>query len=224
MQQYVPRYRVAFFESLISALGPEGIDVTVAAGLPDRSLRSRGDSAVPSWLTQVKSRSVRLGSRSLDLSDHHKVWAASDAVIVGLVGASINTNVAILQSIRGSRKIGLWGHVKSYVSKPNRLDANVERWQMRHADHIFAYTQIGADFAADTGVPRSRISAVANTIHTASLEQARCELTDFDARAFEIRHCLVPGRVLAFIGGIDAPKRIHFLADALDSLHAMSLR
>lgn len=217
----MPAYRIAFFEALTSSLAIAGIEVVVAAGAPDKVQNSRGDSANPDWLRPIKSRSLRIGSRSLDLSDHHRVWADSDAVIVGLVGSSVDTNLAVLQSIRGTRKVGLWGHVKSYVTEPNRLDARVESWQMHHADHVFAYTQAGADFAAEIGIPKMRISTLNNTIDTASLQEARHQLTDSEVRAFNSEHDLVPGKVLAFIGGLDESKRIDFLADALESLHAI---
>jgi hypothetical protein len=221
MQPYVPAYRIAFFESLISSMAADGVDVSIAAGMPDKTQQSRGDSVTPSWLRQIRSRTVQLGSRSIDLSDHRKVWDGSDAVIVGLVGSSVDSNLAVLQSIRRKRKVGLWGHAKVYVSEPNQLDALVERWQMRHADHIFAYTQIGADFAASVGVPESRITAVMNTIDTASLQTACDSLRDTEIAEFSRHHDLKSGKVLAFIGGLDASKRVLFLADFLDVLYQL---
>jgi glycosyltransferase involved in cell wall biosynthesis len=215
---------VPLFEKLNTLLAADGIDLDIVAGTPRGDQGLRGDSLTPSWLRQVDDRSIRLGARSIDVADHHKAWAESDAVIVGLVGSSISANRAVLESIRGTRKVGLWGHVKSYVSRPNAVDALVERWQMRHADHVFAYTQVGADFAAKSGVPRARISPLMNTIDTASLAAARDQLSPADMCKFSEEHSLTPGKVLAYVGGFDASKRVDFLARSLDTLYGIDPR
>jgi glycosyltransferase involved in cell wall biosynthesis len=142
-------------------------------------------------------------------------------VIVGHLGSSLDSNLALALSASRRIKVGVWGHIGSYVDDPNPLDAFVERWQVRTAGQVFAYTPGGARFAAELGADQKRITTVMNTIDTRSLESAVQATTDASVREFMKAHRITREKAFSFIGGLDSSKRIDFLAKALECLWAL---
>ncbi|WP_426120421.1 glycosyltransferase [Kocuria sp. LHG3120] len=57
-----------------------------------------------------------------------------------------------------------------------------------------------------------------NSVDTSALEQAQKKLTDRHVAEYATHLKIDPARTLCFIGGLDASKRIQFLADALELL------
>lgn len=139
-------------------------------------------------------------------------------MVVGHLGSSVDTYLAILDSRRNRIKVGLWGHIKSYVHEGHPLDLALEKWQLRQSDHVFAYSPGGRDYAAEAGVPLQRITTVMNTTDTTVLSQARRSLSSENVQNYMTAHGLKAGRTLAYFGGLDASKRMSFLAQALELL------
>ncbi|MFJ4262339.1 glycosyltransferase [Paenarthrobacter nicotinovorans] len=220
VQPYVPRYRLAFFEKLIASLAAHGVDCKVAASEPDSAQSKRGDATNPSWVVPVEQRRLKLGSRSINLGGSRKAWKSADAVIVGLVGSSLDTYLALLDGKTRKLKVGLWGHVKPYVSPGNRLDLWLEKWQMRLADEVFAYTTGGHDFATVNGIDGGKITTVMNAVDTSALEDAVASTSEQEVTAFRALHNIDPAKTLAFVGGLDSSKRIEFLAASLEDIWA----
>lgn len=218
VQPYVPKYRIAFFEQLILALAVHGISCKVAASNPDALQRARGDAVDPSWVIPIQQKSISIAGKSIGLGGARPAWKDADAVILGLLGSSIDTYLALLDAKRRQLKVGLWGHVKPYVSAGNPIDLALERLQMTAADHVFAYTPGGAHYAQEVGVASSKITTVMNSVDTTSLGNARLQVSEEAAREFANRNGVIAGQTLAFIGGLDQSKRIEFLAAALDVL------
>lgn len=154
----------------------------------------------------------------MSLGGSRPIWRGADAVIVGHLGSSIDTYLALLEALRGKTKTAVWGHIDSYVNKPHPVDAWLEKQQLKVADHVFAYTARGAEFAIRSGTSSDRVTAVMNTVDTASLSAARDAVHPEEVAQFGSVHGLLPEKVFAFIGGIDASKRIDFLSSALDQL------
>ncbi|WP_255222392.1 glycosyltransferase family 4 protein [Smaragdicoccus niigatensis] len=215
MQPYLPRYRLQFFEQVASRLLELGIHVHVAAGDPESSQAQRGDAENPDWL-------VRLRSRKLGPAVMTRSWSLvrdADAVIYPHMGSWIELNRALLSRAHSrSPKIGVWGHIASYVSDANPVDALIERWQLRRADHVFAYTEGGANYAHRVGVQPNQLTVLNNTVDTSTLRKAIAELSVDQVSAFVADHDLTEGKTIAYIGGLDASKRIDLLASALDEL------
>jgi glycosyltransferase involved in cell wall biosynthesis len=222
VQPYLPKYRLAFFSRLIDVLKQSDIRCQVAAAAPSEHQTDRADADGADWLIPVHHRRLRIGARTLTLGGAAKSWAGADGVIVGHLGSSVDTYRAILDSKRPRRRlrVGLWGHIDSYVADSHPLDAAAERWQLRQADHVFAYSASGAAFAATAGVPADRLTTVMNTVDTQALAEVSQSLTDSAVADYMSRHRLKPGRTLGFFGGLDESKRISFLAEALERLWA----
>lgn len=217
VQPYVPAYRVAFFERLMTALEADGINVHVVAGKPAGAQATRGDASAPSWLVTLKPRELRLGKRTVTLTSSRHQWADADAVIVPHMGSSLDAMSALLTKRPG--KVGVWGHIASFTSPANPVDAWIERWQLRRADQVFAYTPKGAAFAREVGVDPARVTTVMNSLDTLELSADIARLTRTDIDGFRARHAIPDGPLVAFLGGLDSSKRISFLAESLDELN-----
>jgi len=222
VQPYVPRYRVAFFDGLARTLRADGVRLRVIAGEPTKSQGARGDAATADWLETVASRVVAIGSRHLSLTSSRALWGRSDAVIVPHQGSSLDAVSASFR--RGRARVGVWGHIAPYTSSLNFIDGAIERWQLRRADQVFAYTPGGAEFARRAGVDPDHITTVMNTIDTDELQHELTLLSLSDARQILRERGVPDGPYLAYIGGLDQSKRIRFLAQALDVLHRRGSR
>lgn len=219
VQPYVPTYRVPFFERLRQILATREVECVVAAGVPRGDLAGRGDSVRPDWLVPVQHRTIAIGRRSLDLSIRPVPWECADAVILGLEGSSIPVYQSLAMARLAGLRVGLWGHVRSYVAPGNSVDLALETLQMRLADHIFAYTPGGAEDAIRRGVQSSKVTTVMNTVDTAALQGA-CESVELRLAEGSFPRAKQHQPTFAFIGGLDSSKRIAFLAEVLDILWA----
>lgn len=225
VQDYLPNYRVPFFDQLVGQLAEAGIDCLVIAGDPPGINATRKDATrVASWLRRVPNpREVRLWRERPRLfgygSDRH--WRDFDGVIMGLRGASLDLTSELLRRRWTGRRVGVWGHISESVNPPNAVDLAIERWQMRSSDHVFAYTQRGAAAAIANGVNSELVTPVMNSVDVSELIAEYRSLTSQEAAAFSRSHSLKPGKIFGFIGGVDAPKRIGFLSEVLDRLWAI---
>lgn len=218
LQPYVPTYRTAFFEGLRQRLADDGVECVVAAGMPRGDQAGRGDATYPDWLVPVEHTSWSVRGRSVDVGVNPRPWRHTDAVILGLEGSSLPVYQALLSARRTGVRVGLWGHVRPYVAPGHPFDLWLEKRQMHVADHVFAYTSGGRDYAIAAGVPTSKVTAVMNSVDTSTLEASRADVTEDELNAFTKQLGIDPNRTVCFVGGLDESKRVGFLADVLDQL------
>lgn len=218
VQPYVPAYRLSFFEALREKLSMEGIECLVASTAPNKSVATRGDAVTEDWVIPLEERSIRLFGRSLKLDVRPRPWDDVDAVVMGLEGISIPVHRAMLAKRRTGLRVGLWGHVKPYVTEGNKIDLYLERQLMKAADRVFAYTPGGADFAIRCGIDPSKVTTVMNTVDTSGLLTDLSAVTEQDIESLVGDYSLQRERTVCFIGAIDAKKRVDFLAEALEHL------
>lgn len=219
VQPYVPQYRLSFFSRLISELEKSNIRCRIAAATPAHHQASRMDAATADWLIPIRQRTLRLGGRTLTLGGAATAWSGADGVIVGHLGSSLDTYRAIFDAKRHrNMRVGLWGHIKPYVNEGNPLDLALERWQLRSANHVFAYSPGGRDYSLSAGVPPAHVTTVMNATDTTALIQARDSVSPDQVQDFMNAHGLIVGHTFGFIGGLDDSKRIGFLSTVLDKL------
>lgn len=212
-QPYVPLYRVPFFERLRERLREEGIEMRVV--VPVTVDDTRGDAAQVGdheWIQVVRTRRVTVLGRSIHLT-RGRLARAGDGVISGLQG-SLPDTYRHLTTRKSTSKVGVWGHVGSYVRPPNRIDQALERWQMRRSDQVFAYTADGARIASEAGVPPDRITTVMNSVDVGFLQ-------DHPDKSAALGSAWGPDCV-GYLGALDAAKRIDFLAASLDEMWRLS--
>lgn len=218
VQPYVPTYRLPFFRRLRQHLANYEIDCVVAAGVPQGDQAQRGDAVTDDWIVPVDVRSVSIAGRSANVSIWPSPWKDADAVILGLEGTSLPNYQVMFDAARKKTKVGVWGHVKPYVNRGNSIDLWLEKKQMRAADHIFAYTPGGAQYAVNSGIDLQKITTVMNTVDTSELNEQLAGITDTQIKEFTDSITTNTFRGVCFIGGLDSTKRIEFLAQSLDSL------
>jgi len=221
VQDYVPQYRLKFFAGLVDRLFDVGIQCVVIAGAPTGSNIARNDAAPSSsWLRQVSPFEFSIGRSGPRVYGYgtSRNWRDCDGVIHSLRGTAIDLHLEILAKRFSGRRVGVWGHIGRTVNPPNAFDSMLERWQMRHSDHVFGYTQNCADAALAGGIPVEKVTTVMNSTDVETLKDACQALSNQDVSNFIDRHSLIPGKVFGFIGGLDSPKRIDFLAEVLEHL------
>lgn len=229
VQDYVPKYRYEFFDRLVERLAADQISCVVIAADAPGALGRRGDSIDSAeWFKRIEGPTevwplragpavIRTGPRIFGYgSDRH--WRDFDGVIMGLRGSDLDLYVELLRKRSRRRVVGVWGHISRPVNPPNALDVALERWQMRHSNHVFAYTKDGYDSATRSGVAPAKVTAVMNSIDVSALIESYSGLRPTDVENFQMEHSLIPGKTFGYIGGLDSAKRIDFLADVLDSI------
>jgi glycosyltransferase involved in cell wall biosynthesis len=219
VQSYIPQYRVPFFTALVKNLEVHGISCTVAAGNPRAAQAARGDAAGQErWRVFAQTRSIRIAGRGIVLGGTYATWRHADAVILGVRGSSLDVYRALLAS---RARVGLWGHIRSYTGPPSRVDMALERYQLRRADHVFAYTKGGYEAARTAGVPSEKVTAVMNSVETESILDQYLSLSDAEIADYLGEAHSPEAKYVAYIGGLDSTKRVDFLAEALDELWAI---
>ncbi|MEX5256847.1 glycosyltransferase [Kocuria arenosa] len=218
VQPYVPAYRLSFFEALRERLLLEGVECHVASTAPNGSVAARGDAVTEDWFIPLKEKTVRPFGKRLKLDLHPQPWDGADAVIMGLEGISLPVHRAIHAKRRTTLRVGLWGHIKPYVTDGNVVDLYLERRLMKAANRVFAYTPGGAEYAVRSGISPDKVTTVMNTVDTSKLLADLASVTDSDIKRLINQYALQPDKTVCFVGAIDAQKRIDFLAEALDHL------
>ena len=215
VQPYVPKYREPFFKGLQDTLKENDIFLTIACAEPASLSSSRGDSVLLTNMRHYKEKGLTIAGKRVRLGTAHPIWKKADAVIVPDYGSSLDSNLASLRFL-GPRRVGIWGHIKTYNSIEVPLDKAIERWQLRRASHIFSYMPSGRDYAMGIGVPQERITVVYNTFDTEDLSN---QIRSLRREGFvSLIEGTDPDDVLAYIGALDRSKRIDFLASVLDRL------
>ena len=222
LQPYVPEYRVAFFRDLRSALRDKGFELVLAAGRAQGHLEQRGDDRTESMAdVLLNSRSVSVGGKTLQVRDVRSVLHQVQPDLVIAEQAIKNTDVYSLlmhQERKGSPRFGLWGQGRAFSTHQGKVGSLLKQWVTRRSDWFFAYTQEGADYVVQHGVPPNHVTVLNNTIDTEQLRRELDTVSEVEIDDFRQRHSLVAGKTALFLGGVDATKGIKFLLDAAENV------
>lgn len=221
IQEYVPEYRVAFFDRLVEIAFAEGIEVTIAAGRANEAQARRGDSATPPYLVPIVQKEIGLGARRLVFRNTLMVVRGSNLII--LEQARRNLDVYLLFLPRALRQIpcALWGHGRDYVEKRSRFSVWLQSSITRRSDWFFAYTPGGAQYVGNLPFPREQITTVMNSVDTAEIRKQVQSVGEGEITEFR-RKWGFHGRVVSFIGALDESKRIPFLLESIRLMGARS--
>ncbi len=204
-------YRAPFFDLVSPELADHGIQLKVAHGGTTKSFSQRGDVADRPWSVRVPARTWDARNQPWALRQWREAESKPDLVIVQQTIKSLETYPLIAgQHLHGPR-VAMWGHGRSYSTPQGRGASLLRQWLTRRCEWFFAYTESGADFVAEHGFARSRISVLRNTIDTHSLQCELESVTEAEVSEFRARNDLVAGRTALFLGGVDDNKGISFL-------------
>jgi glycosyltransferase involved in cell wall biosynthesis len=216
IQDYIPAYRAEFFKKLRIRLLNEDIDLRLLASSPSGVQRARGDFIEMDFLDDFPQWHLHFANRAAVIPKRTFKYRNYDALIGPLRGSSFATHSMILHCKLSNKPFGLWGHVGNYVNPGNFLDIYIEKWQMRLASAIFAYTQSGMQFGIRQGIKQEKFFVLNNTFDLTELETAIRQVSDLDLVEIKKRFQLSSKKTLLYIGGLDSSKRIDFLVDSLD--------
>lgn len=216
VQPYIPQYRVPLFDGLRAALGRDDHELRLVTGSPDKVQMLRHDAA-PQQPGQIVVQSHHISFKHASLGWKRVSPALGEAsLVIAQLGAGLIDTHLLLMEMRG--RVALWGHGHPATGSSGMLDGALERWQMRQANHFFAYTTSGATAARAAGVAGDSITVLQNTIDTDALRAACLDVPEDAAKSFRESLCLGDGPICAYIGALDGPKRMDFLLHAADGI------
>jgi glycosyltransferase involved in cell wall biosynthesis len=216
IQPYIPAYRVQFLLELQEALRPHDVNLIIAVGDSPGPHRIRRDAVALKGLVQLPELQFRLGSRRLKWRRLGALKA--DLVILEQAAGNLEGYPLLLGRRRRAPRIGLWGHGAMYVKPISQLEQRFRTWLTKKTDFFFAYTDAGADYLAQHGFPRDRITVVRNATDTYALRQSVDRVIDSQVASFSAINGLSPGFTALFVGALDDTKRLDFLLRAVDRI------
>lgn len=218
IQPYVPRYRVPLFDSLSAELAKSGIELTVLAGRPSGAqAERRDDSQSHPWLRQSPVHLAGRRAGRAHWSRSRALWKKDDLVVALAQATRLDTWQVLFRRNSG-RSSAIWGHIDAYVTERSWLRSALMSVMVRRAGHTFAYTPSGAKRAIELGARRDRVSAFMNTVDTAELSAAIAGFGPRGRAEYRAKIGVGDSPLFAYIGALDAEKRIDFLANALEEL------
>lgn len=220
LQEYVPAYRVRFYESLLDLARTNGIELTIAVGAPNEVRSRRGDAQSIAGVLELRQREFRLGGRRVVIRKTSQLIKDADLVIMEQARRNLDVYRLLIPRFARSTRIALWGHGRDYAHHPNRFEAWLLRQLTRRADWFFGYTKAGVAAAIQAGIDQSRSTVVMNATDTSSLKTAMSNVTDSDKAAF-IEAKALTHKTAIYIGGLDTIKRIPFLLECAALAHAL---
>ncbi|MEM7339183.1 MAG: glycosyltransferase [Actinomycetota bacterium] len=218
--EWVPQYRVPFYDALRERLATENVEMRLVHGDPPASRRRRRDDQSLPWAELVPNRFWTV--RGLELT-WQPVWrrlAGADLVVLQQETGLLVNYPALLRSRLGGPKLALWGHGHNF----NPADANgpsewVKAKVTPFADWFFAYTERSAEVFRSIGVPAERITVVQNSHDTAPLLSTEGEVSD-NVAAMLAGMGERSARVGWIVSALDGWKRVPYLLDTLDAVQA----
>jgi glycosyltransferase involved in cell wall biosynthesis len=212
LQEYVPQYRVPFFERLIALGDANSIKIKVAAGQANDKQDKRQDGVVASFVTPIRQREFRLGKRRIVIRETRPVIQCAELIIMEQARRNLDAYQLLLSPWR-NQKICLWGHGRDYVASPSRLRRILLTRLTNAADWFFAYTEGSREAVVGAGFPASHTTVVRNSIDTRELQDQLLEISQEEIAEFREEYGLT-GSTAIFIGGLDESKRLPFLFEA----------
>lgn len=220
IQELMPVYHLTFFSQLRESLAARGIELAVLAGNPNAQQVARNDSVLSTEsITHAATRRFKIGSTYVSWQKLGKAPRQHDLVIVEEALKHLQTYVLILRQHLGGPSVALWGLGIDSIAWRTRTKRGitarqVKRWLVRHSRWFFAYTEGGADYVAENGFPRDRITVVQNSIDTSALETAAVAVSETEKVSLREELGLVEDATCLFVGALDTHKRLEFLFEA----------
>jgi hypothetical protein len=206
LQEYIPNYRVAFFETLQAIALQEGIELIVACGRPRKAQAMRGDEATVAFVTHLRQREWVVLGRRLVLRRVKEAIVDADLVILEQARRNLDAYLLLGPRCLRHQPVALWGHGRDYTRPTKAFDRWVSRRLTSRADWFFAYTVGGVKAVVAEGYPRGHTTVVQNSIDTTSLRESVASVPLELVRSFSRTHDL-RGKTALFLGALDESKR-----------------
>lgn len=211
----VPRYRRRFYELLQAAMADRGMELVLIYSRPDDRDRRRHDYAELSWARLVEHRVYRLFGTEWYWQSLGETLKDAELIVVQNDYRLLANYLLLLQQKWGGRKVAYWepcGAAKSDLGLERcapYLTGGVHPagWIVGNPDRAQSLCRLG--------YPAERIAVVPEAIDIAGLSETRSRLDDRLLSRLRYEMGLTEeDAVCAFIGHMDAEKRIPFLLEA----------
>lgn len=144
----------------------------------------------------------------------------ADLAIIIQENRYLSNHLLLWRRHRAGLPTAFWGHGLNHQAGRHSLGNLIKRAYIRKVDWWFAYTKGVAKLVADMGYPAERITTVQNAIDTRELISARNRVTSSEVAALRDLMHIGDGPVGIFCGRLYREKRIPFLLQACEQIHA----
>jgi len=217
IQPFVPTYRVGFFDSLADELAQRGLRLEVWHDQPKGRVAARGNATTGSWSVAIRQRRVSVRGHNVTFRNVHRSARRVRAVVAGLASGNVETYA--LAADPGVHLM-LWGHGRNFTADNNGVDARLESWLSGRSRHVFVYTPAGERHLLAAGLPPHKLTVVMNSTDSRAISAARDGATTADVAAARERWDLDGDHHALYVGAFDDSKRLPFLFEAADLIHA----
>lgn len=221
IQAVVKQYRLPFFELLYRHLNAMGVALTVIYSEPNEYERARKDNVdLPSTYGH-KVPAYWSGHHRLLYQPCLKRALRADLVIVEQASKHVlNFLLGAFRAI-GVVRLAYWGHGHNWQEDGSTWMEPTKHALLDKVDWWFAYTTRVADYVAERGFPRERITIVQNSVDVRSFAET---VQSIDAsQRLNLRHALdieKDSPIGLFCGGMHAAKKLDFLIESAVLIHA----
>lgn len=212
---WLRQYTTTFFELLRGLLDDKGVRFQLIYATPRGTAGGRGDTAHLSWALHVERREVHLGRYSIAWQPYLKVIRDADLVIVQQATRDLLNYVLFAHQAVGGPRVAFWGHGRSFLatSALQNVSERVKRLLTSQSHWFFAYNDLTANVLVEGKYPRDRITVIANSVDTRSLEQARERVGSEDRHLLSRELELIGKHVGIYCGAMYREKRLSFLME-----------
>jgi glycosyltransferase involved in cell wall biosynthesis len=219
IEAQMKQYRLPFYDRLYKRLRDEGMRLTVAYSEPaGEELGMRDNCRLP-FEYGLKVKGSWLLKRRILYQPLFWEISAADLVISDHAYRMALTHYLLMLSRLGLKRVAFWGHGKN---RRGNGAGFLERCKQRTLNWVawwFAYTEGTADYLQGQGVPKSKITAVQNSVDTRRIQEYVQSL-DADAKT-KVRAAMgIPANapVGIFVGALQKVKFVPLLLEASQAI------
>ncbi len=219
VQDYVPEYRVPFFNLLGEELNRRNITLEVILDKKINILNRNGDSSTISPQTLfLDSLSLKAGKTQVRFRKISRNEISADLLIVEQAAKNVSTWVIIFIRKLLRKPTALWGHGIDYVNIGGPISRGLRRYMINLSSHVLVYTSGAAQRLILEGVPSDKITSVQNSTDTLALKRNLKLITD-DQRKNFIHSFDLSENLVLFLGSLDVNKNLDLLFSATQVAH-----
>lgn len=220
-ERRLTHYRMPVFDGLRTELDKAGVVLRFVHGQPAPYELKKGDEGNLPWAEPVTNRYWRVGGKDLCWQRLPVDIRTVDLVILNQENSLLSNYPILFRRGHGGPRVAFFGHgANLQSSRPDGLRERFKRWTTHQVDWWFAYTDMSVELVAACGFPRERITNVENAVDTAAMRAELASIHPEELAALRLRLGLAGGRVALYLGSLYAEKRLDFLIEAADRLHA----
>jgi glycosyltransferase involved in cell wall biosynthesis len=210
------QYRLSFFEKLHSVLERDNIHLKlIYADPPAKELCKADNVEIASRYGKKVGMSWLLNGK---LGYQHIVRdvMAADLVIADHSFKYVFTLLGVLLSTIRLKKVALWGHGRNLQATRANFTEWVKMRTLNNVDWWFVYTQGGAEYLQQKGVPHHKITVTQNTLDMEDFRRDLSAVTPADVDAAREQLNIPPGATVAlYCGSLYPDKMLSFLLSAV---------